>query len=102
MIFGAFVTLAALGSLTPPVPQAHRRAHRPGIASRPAAIDSSDLYSLRARRRFVSYLRLRLLELRESNLERAADAVERRLPISSLLTAPSPAADAVVRGIPHS
>jgi hypothetical protein len=40
---------------------------------------------LRARRRFASYLRLRLLEMREAGLQRAAEAVERRIPADALL-----------------
>jgi hypothetical protein len=43
-----------------------------------------DLYSLRARRRFASYLRMRLLELRKEGLERAADVIEHRLPVDAL------------------
>ncbi len=85
MIFGAFVTLAVLDSMKP-VEQVPRGVRRPAaIAARRPHVDSSDLYSLRARRRFASYLRLRLLELREANLERAAAAIERRLPLSALI-----------------
>jgi len=43
------------------------------------------VYSLRARRRFAAYLRLRLLEMREAGLERAANVVEHRLPVDTLL-----------------
>jgi hypothetical protein len=43
------------------------------------------LYSARARRRIASYLRLRLLEMRAEGLKRAAAAVERRLPVDTLL-----------------
>jgi hypothetical protein len=57
-----------------------RRRHEAGVA-RP----SGDLFSLRARRRFAAYLRIRLLEMREAGLERAAQAVERRLPVEELL-----------------
>jgi hypothetical protein len=46
---------------------------------------ADDLYSLRARRRFAAYLRMRLLELREAGLERAATVIEKRLPVESLL-----------------
>jgi hypothetical protein len=45
---------------------------------------SDDLYSRRERRRIAAYLRMRLLELREAGLERAAEAVERRLPADLL------------------
>ena len=45
----------------------------------------AELYSLRARRRMATYLRLRLLEWREQGLERAADVVERRLSVDVLV-----------------
>jgi hypothetical protein len=45
------------------------------------------LYSLRARRRFAAFLRMRVLEMREAGLERAADVIERRLPIERLTPA---------------
>ena len=51
----------------------------------PGQLDERSLYSPRARRRFASYLRLRLLEMREEGLERAADVVRRRLPVDTLL-----------------
>jgi hypothetical protein len=58
-----------------------------GDAERPPATlpDTRDLYSLRARRRFAAYLRMRLLELRAEGLERAADVIRRRLPVDTLL-----------------
>jgi hypothetical protein len=46
---------------------------------------AEELFSLRARRRFAAYLRMRLLEMREAGLARAADAVERGLPVDDLL-----------------
>ena len=55
----------------------------PGPHARP--LPAAELYSLRARRRFASYLRMRLLELRSEHLERAADAIERRLSVDRLL-----------------
>ena len=45
----------------------------------------ADLYSLRARRRMATYLRLRLLEWRLAGLDRAAAVVERRLPVDALV-----------------
>jgi hypothetical protein len=33
----------------------------------------------------ASYLRMRLLELRKAGLDRAADVIERRLPVDKLL-----------------
>jgi hypothetical protein len=49
-----------------------------------------DLYSPRVRRSTITYLRLRLLELREEGLERARAAIERRLSIDELLAEPAP------------
>lgn len=53
-----------------------------------AVADPNALYSQRARRRMATYLKLRLRELRELHLERAAAAIERRLPLSELLKGP--------------
>lgn len=91
MIARTFVTVAALTvSLTTPIAGAsptgpeHRRAER---AERPvrAHLRSDELYAPRARRRFAAYLRLRLLEMREAGLERAAAVVEHRIPVDSLV-----------------
>jgi hypothetical protein len=49
---------------------------------RPAA---AALYSRRSRRLVQSYLRLKLLEMREADLERARKVVERKLGIKALL-----------------
>jgi len=99
MFDGAFVTLLALTLSSPqpveqpaaPVTQERRLVHRGrephqrrGIPVRTSAGTPDELYSLRARRRFASYLRLRLLEMRKSNLERAAAVIERRLPLDAL------------------
>ncbi|HEX3464196.1 MAG TPA: hypothetical protein VHS78_09150 [Candidatus Elarobacter sp.] len=57
-------------------------------AFRPAA---AALYSRRSRRLVQSYLRLKLLEMREADLERARKVVERKLGIKALLgETPSP------------
>lgn len=101
MIIGVCMTLAVLGFQTPPVRPAHLHSKRSAANVLRQPLDSSDLYSLRARRRFASYLRLRLLELREANLERAAAVVERRLPFSSLLDASEVDRPRQVRGIPR-
>jgi len=104
MLIGLFVTCIVL-TLSPRAGQANSQtpAHvresggrvRPNGAVRGATQawpsrgepreESQDLYSLRARRRFAAYLRMRLLEMREAGLERAADAVERRLPADALV-----------------
>jgi hypothetical protein len=46
-----------------------------------------DLYSLRARRMVLGYLRLKLLELREADLDRARAVIEGKLGIDALLPA---------------
>ena len=86
------MVLALLASLTalaaplspprcagPPTAQAVARAAPAGVPY------VANLYSARARRRMASYLRLRLLEMRAEGLKRAAAAVERRLPVDTLL-----------------
>lgn len=91
MIVRTFVTLATLTvSLTTPIARAappdpgHRHAERADPAPRPH-LRADELYAPRARRRFAAYMRLRLLELREAGLERAAAVVERRLPVQALV-----------------
>jgi hypothetical protein len=61
---------------SPPPPPAER------------ALAADELFSLRARRRAAAYLRMRVLELRKARLDRAADVIERRLPVGELLQAP--------------
>jgi len=68
----------------PPAKAPSTRPHSPTRRTVEAP-PSSDLFSLRARRRFAAYLRMRLLEMREAGLARAADAVERGLPVEQLL-----------------
>ena len=66
------------------------RTLRPALAVpaghlRTGLVARSDAYGAHARRRIAGYLRLRLLELREAGLERAAAVVERRLPVDVLV-----------------
>lgn len=56
---------------------------RPSASPRPLAAGS--LYSRRSRRLVQSYLRLKVLEMREADLERARKVVERKLGIRALL-----------------
>ena len=81
MPYLAFVFAATLGIAVAAQPP-HGRRHD---AATPApAVSVRDLYSARAKRRFASYLRMRLLEMRAEGLERAASVVERRLPVDAL------------------
>jgi hypothetical protein len=82
MLFLALFATYALTAPSTPKPKPPRPA---AVRHEHPALRPGDLYSLRARRRFASYLRLRLLELREAGLERAAQAVERRLSVDDLL-----------------
>lgn len=86
MLLALFVTLTLLTpSPAPPAsrhPAAAQRHHAP--ATLPAG-RVNDLYSRHARARIASYLRLRLLELREEHLDRAADVLRRRLGVDTLL-----------------
>lgn len=54
----------------------------------PHATGRPELYSPRIRRTTQSYLRLRLLELREADLDRARAVIEHRLDIKALLEDP--------------
>ena len=47
--------------------------------------DAAALYSRRSRRLVQSYLRLKLWEMREADLERARKVIERKLGIGALL-----------------
>ena len=83
MYLFVFVTLLAISvAPTTPTDKGHTSSSRLARGERAVA---SDAYALRARRRFAAYLRLRLLEMREAGLERAADVVERRLPVDALV-----------------
>jgi len=96
MLIGIFVTCIVV-TLSPHAGQASHRSAAGSRVVRVAAprsaapepsaapVRAEELYSLRARRRFAAYLRLRLLEMREAGLERAAEAVERRLPADALV-----------------
>ena len=79
MFLPVFGVVAALTLSTPtaaPIRKAAAHAERS---------PANDLYAARARRRMASYLRMRLLELRLAGLRRAAEVVERRLPVDVLL-----------------
>ena len=90
MSTAVFATLAlvTLSSVSPGRPE--HAVRRPGHRVPEAAVQSriGDLYSARAKRRMASYLRLRLLEMREAGLDRAVQVIERRLPGDVLLHSP--------------
>jgi hypothetical protein len=67
------------------------------VAPRSAAAESAhDLYSARARRLVRTYLQLRMLELREADLERVRTVITGRMNVDALF--PSPPAQAGDRG----
>jgi hypothetical protein len=84
-----FCALTAVSATAPP---------RPPSASAPSVdrLSSDDLrllagdsaYSRSARRRYASYLRLQLLELRLRRLERVRAVIEQRLDVNRLLQMP--------------
>ena len=58
----------------------------PRATPTPAPIVARDLYSQHARRMLQAYLRLRLLELREAELDRVRAVVEGRLGVDALFS----------------
>ncbi len=67
----------------PPRPKPTVKAPRP--TPEPPRLTASSLYARRTMRLVRSYLRLKLLETREADLERARKVVERKLGIKALL-----------------
>jgi hypothetical protein len=57
---------------------------------KPLRLRASDLYGPGLRRSAQTYLRLKLLELREADLDRARLVIERKLGIDALLGTPAP------------
>jgi hypothetical protein len=96
MSYTAFVALVALtvSPLAPAVAPSPgpNRTHAPHRAAAEQAsvpsVPADRLFALRERRRIAAYLRMRLLEMREEGLGRAADAVRRRLPADVLSGTP--------------
>jgi hypothetical protein len=88
-LFSSLVLFAAVALQSPSAQACIGRPHRHDALRtrvephRSTVLDalpgSVDLYSLRARRRLASLLRLRLLELRKADLERVSRSLEERL-----------------------
>jgi len=78
VLFSSLPATPAPAASVPP----RRATPAPGPPPRHAA---AALYSRRSRRLVQSYLRLKLLEMRERDLERARKVVERKLGIGALL-----------------
>jgi hypothetical protein len=77
LVLGSMLATAQAGQGVPPRPHAS--------ASGAPRIPQSSLYSPRARRLVQSYLRLKLLEAREADLDRVRLVIERRLGVRALL-----------------
>jgi hypothetical protein len=88
MSYTAFVALAALTVSLPQGPSRPSAAHHRPAVPKQASVPADRLFALRERRRIAAYLRMRLLEMREEGLGRAADAVRRRLPADVLSGSP--------------
>jgi hypothetical protein len=76
MAVAPFVVACAL-TVSTPSRASHQRHHH--HTPKPHAFLASELFSRRERRRIAAFMRMRLLEMREAGLERAAAVVERRL-----------------------
>jgi hypothetical protein len=91
IVAGAVVVLFGVSPVTPAVPALvpyppARTAPRPSASPSPRPrLPAASLYSRRSRRLVQSYLRLKLLEAREADLDRARLVVERKLGIRALL-----------------
>jgi hypothetical protein len=82
-----FASLAILGWVQPAY--ANQKGHPSGGERKLSTQERIALYSPRARRATITYLRLRLLELREEDLDRARAVIERRLSVDELLAPPA-------------
>jgi hypothetical protein len=89
LVTGVLLVLLGLALATPSEPASvPLRRPAPRSSPRPTAaphLAAASLYSRRTRRLVQSYLRLKLWEMREADLERARKVVERKLGIRSLL-----------------
>jgi hypothetical protein len=86
LTLGACISLTLTGPVraVPPATPRATPSPPPIVAELPAA-EAASLYSPHAQRLIRSYLRLRLLELREQELDRARSVIEGRLGVDDLL-----------------
>jgi hypothetical protein len=85
----AFLLLLASAGPAYATSIAPRQPHHQASRRHPAGLGRQlDLFAPRVRRSLAVYLRLRMLELREEDLDRARLAIERRLSIDDLLAGP--------------
>jgi hypothetical protein len=89
IVFLALVLLFSTLFATPPLVAAVSQTAHPRAKPSPRPtpqFDPAYLYARRSRRLVQSYLRLKLLEMRATDLERARRIIERKLGIGSLLS----------------
>ena len=67
-----------------PTPSPARNPHRAPFVARLERGGATSLYSTRALREMRAYLRLRMLELREADLDRVRAVIEHRLSVDEL------------------
>ena len=82
MLFCSVLATPPKAATVPPRRPAAAPTARPTL---PPGLDRASLYSRRSRRLVQSYLRLKLWQLREQDLERARLVIERKLGIGALL-----------------
>jgi hypothetical protein len=71
-------------------PVAGKAAPHAAASPKPHPIRPSELFAPGVRRAAQTYLRLKLLELREADLDRARLVIERKLGVDALLGTPPP------------
>jgi hypothetical protein len=81
------LTLGTPASAVPPTPSPHTNPPEPRFVARLGrpAPTTDGLYAPRALREMRAYLRLRMLELREADLERVRAVIEHRLDVDALI-----------------
>ncbi len=67
------------------VPFPRANPSRAPIVARPHRPEARSLYSRQALREMRAYLRLRMLELREADLDRVREVIEHRLSVDALI-----------------
>lgn len=82
VLWGPMLATPSEPSTVPHRPPPPRSTPRPAATPHP---DAAALYSRHSRRLVQSYLRLKLWEMREADLERARKVIERKLGIGALL-----------------
>ena len=79
------LTLGTSGMAAAGTPFPRANTSRAAIVARTHRPDARSLYSRQALREMRAYLRLRMLELREDDLDRVREVIEHRLSIDALI-----------------